>query len=197
MGKLLDFASKNYIFMIILSFLLIFALVGYFVKRKQGDDAVKSMNEKPQDAIDFSNIKVDSSLSLNQMVNNSTKDVQINNNAASVSFGLSQTDNQPDMAQPTVAPVATPAPQPVAPLVQQPVVQPAVAPVAPVAQPTAVPVQNVAPSATTPVQSVVTPVTPTAQPAVAPVSQPVAQPAVAPVAPVAQQAAPTTVPTQN
>ena len=67
--KFIDFLSNNYLLFIIITVLLLFALVGYFVKNKKSEKTPFKIKNSESDNI--SNISMD--MSLQDMLNNNNK----------------------------------------------------------------------------------------------------------------------------
>lgn len=68
MDALLEFLSKHYILWIVISIFLVFALIGYFVRNKRGDEEFKIDNDTSN--IDFSDIEVTNNVSINDALKN-------------------------------------------------------------------------------------------------------------------------------
>ena len=71
MDALLEFLAKHYILWIVFSVFLIFALIGYFVRKNRGEEEYKIDNDLSN--IDFSDIKVANNVSINEAVNNKSR----------------------------------------------------------------------------------------------------------------------------
>lgn len=67
--KFIDFLSNNYLLFIIITVLLLFALIGYFVKNKKNEKTPFKIKNSESDNI--SNISMD--MSLQDMLNNNNK----------------------------------------------------------------------------------------------------------------------------
>lgn len=77
MEKFLNILANYYIILIIITLILIFALIGYFVNERRKRNKIFKISKESSENIDITNISLGNNVSLNEALN---KNKSINNN---------------------------------------------------------------------------------------------------------------------
>ena len=77
MEKILNILANYYIILIIITLILIFALIGYFVNERRKRNKIFKISKESSENIDITNISLGNNVSLNEALN---KNKSINNN---------------------------------------------------------------------------------------------------------------------
>lgn len=69
MEKILDFLANWYVLFIIISLLLIFSLIGYFVTKRRKKNSIFKLSSEQNNNINIADIPLDNNVSLNEALN--------------------------------------------------------------------------------------------------------------------------------
>ena len=67
--KILDFLANWYVIFIIISLLLIFSLIGYFVTKRRKKNSIFKLSSEQNNNINIADIPLDNNVSLNEALN--------------------------------------------------------------------------------------------------------------------------------
>ncbi len=67
--KILDFLANWYVLFIIISLLLIFSLIGYFVTKRRKKNSIFKLSSEQNNNINIADIPLDNNVSLNEALN--------------------------------------------------------------------------------------------------------------------------------
>lgn len=67
--KILDFLANWYVLFIIISLLLIFSLIGYFVTKRRKKNSIFKLSGEQNNNINIADIPLDNNVSLNEALN--------------------------------------------------------------------------------------------------------------------------------
>ena len=67
--KILDFLANLYVLFIIISLLLIFSLIGYFVTKRRKKNSIFKLSSEQNNNINIADIPLDNNVSLNEALN--------------------------------------------------------------------------------------------------------------------------------